>query len=536
MRVDRMKVIVPDSSNGGVRDCLVLTLIYCLAYGVLAVNKDGLVGDTDWIMYHADYSTMMATFRSQGNVMAAYVYHALMRFGGIWTLHFATFICYLGAGLLLYYLLRHIDFLQRDEAFIIAALAITFPNNEARFIACFVTYAYSFFAFMLAFFLMRCESIPARILSLTLFFVSFLINSLLVFYAVCMIYWAYVDRLKWSGDTKSQSAKNLCKWLLARLDFILLPLFYFAIRQTVWLPSGPMEGYNLVLISNIIAAFPKSLFAYHSAFIDLIDRAITSFTVLVPLLGAALAALRPLGTDSGQARQRDYLHLVLIGCLVFYLGAYPYFVVGKLLTSDNLGSRDQLLVALGAAWVLYFLIKYALTCRSSSVVPAVVYLIVALFVVHNGQRAVAYYIDSAKAGAVIEQLSTFEPVRAHRGAAFIFIDDARALNVDGRSHTWAELSGWMKAAYGDGSRLARSSDERISIDELRWVRTHTNIIDGYVDGSVVGTIHIRTRVLSLTTAAKLRIVLYKVFDETRYRNYLQSIGFVEVIYRPNSSF
>jgi hypothetical protein len=101
-----------------------------------------------------------------------------------------------------------------------------------------------------------------------------------------------------------------------------------------------------------------------------------------------------------------------------------------------------------------------------------------------------YRLDWKKQLAVIDGLKALEPVRAARGGALLFVDDAPDLNASKRFFRFYELSGFLRRAYGDQTRFGTLLNDCERRNSYRQFKGKGYNLDDYEGGAVAGVIRI----------------------------------------------
>src|SRR5690606_9679610 len=90
-----------------------------------------------------------------------------------------------------------------------------------------------------------------RVMVLIIFFFSFFVNSLLVFYAVVLMYMFYKIY-----DIKLNFIQNSILFVKTKIDFIILPILFFIVKS-IWFVSSGAHGpdYNKISIFAMLNPF-----------------------------------------------------------------------------------------------------------------------------------------------------------------------------------------------------------------------------------------------------------------------------------------
>lgn len=157
-------------------------------------------------------------------------------------------ICIYFISILSYKILISSKLFKDTEALFITVFSIVFPYYIARFSNCLIHYTLCLLLFYFGFYLvtkyLQAKETKYRIFALLLFFISFSMNSLLVFYAVVLSYIFYFELRE-----NPLSINLIYKKFISYLDFLLLPIIYFSIKTKFYPASGIYSfGYNKVTL------------------------------------------------------------------------------------------------------------------------------------------------------------------------------------------------------------------------------------------------------------------------------------------------
>jgi hypothetical protein len=167
------------------------------------------------------------------------------------------------------------------------------------------------------------------------------------------------------------------------------------------------------------------------------------------------------------------LRLFVAGFLLFVVGVFPYLAVGKLPDLADWDSRYQLLVPLGASFMLFY--GYKITSnrvvKSSFTKVSVISVIVALFVIGNVVSYLDYQKDWFKEVSLIHNFKKNEEIRNH--TTFLFDDKTANSNANWRTYRFYEYDGMLQYAFGDQSRFGSDrSTFNMSIYYINYYHTY----------------------------------------------------------------
>lgn len=427
-------------------DWLLLFVIYAFAFGLMLLNTKGYYWD-DWgLIGDFSFDDMNQQFLQNGNVWYGYfewIFISLQPYG-IVLFRFFTFFSFFVCGLCVYHIAKSLNILKTYELFFIVVFFLLLPfNTISRNALINAPYTLCYLLFFLAFFLVSVKStqhILSRILTLALFFISFTMNSLLIFYILPLVYMLYTHKAY-------TSFKSLWLWIIRHFDFLILPIVFYAIKIIFFKPYGLYEGYNAVSVSGFFKAFIKvPIFSFshllHTSFLLL-----GSLCVIALIFGAFVFIYR---LRHKLLAKRDILGVGL-GFIIMWTGMFSYVVVFKYSAFGNLEDRFSILESLGAGIIIVFLINILTKNTSYKMwILSILTLCSLHYNIISQQRVFLAYL---------KQVSVFEQLMQNP----IFL-----------SHDTFRIYGDVNKSIGDESfyqlngiyaKLSGKSDKFISLDE-----------------------------------------------------------------------
>lgn len=445
--------------NTTLHDLVVLAAFFGGAHGLLLLDYaprwDG------WLIYHRiqdrDWPVLFAAFRALGIPAFAYLHYLVgqLPYFLFW-FKFTTFLSLLTATLITYHLLG--DFpaaIGRADRLLLCMLLATFPANLVHIELIMMPFAVCYACFFVAAAVyrrsIRSERTPrilTRLLALGLFYFSFMMQSLLVFYAVFLLY----AMVTWPGRADGAGAR-LIAFLKRHADFIALPLLYWGVRAVWFRPFGEYEGYNAFQhrLASVVGDWALSLYGGLVVPLARSVHEIRQLPAVALVLLAAVLLLRPLWASARWERQG---RLVMLGFGLVCVGLLPYVVVGKYpAPSDPWVSRFAYLVPPGAAFLVYGSLKWYLSFIGAPryVIMTAASLIAAAFATANIANYLTFGIDGLKQEAIV---LGFRDQREIAAAATVVVEDsAEWLSAYDRQVRLYEYTGMLKQAFGDERRL-----------------------------------------------------------------------------------
>jgi len=278
----------------------------------------------------------------------------------------------------------------------------------------------------------------SRLVALILFFLSFNTNSMLVLYAAPILDFLY--RKGFASDWK-----GLFRFSFQHIDYVFLPFVYFFIKIYFFKPTGLYFGYNEGYeLNNLLPAvtnqFSEFLFRFRVSCGIALLFSMFSFLVLRNKIFSSKVEFK-------------HLSCVLfgIGVLTFILGAFPYWILGRVPSFIDWNTRHQLLLPLGTAVII---VAVWLHFKGSLGVFSV---IVGLSLAYNASTYKDFFVDWQKQKQIIH-LFSINP--ALKDARLIIINDQSTdLNAIGRTYRFYEWNGLLELAFGDQKRFGINKAE-----------------------------------------------------------------------------
>ncbi|OIR06744.1 hypothetical protein GALL_109920 [mine drainage metagenome] len=280
-----------------------------------------------------------------------------------------AFLLILFSAILVYRVISQFNWLNRCEALGVALLSLVYPAYQTTVELSTFRYQFFYCLFLLAaLLLVHAERTTAsaksglllRLPSLILFFASFSLNSLLVFYfsflLLLFLNIRQTKALSWSDIARTQ--------VLRRMDLLLLPMLYWAIKKIFFPTHGAYAGYNSLNLD------PAAMLSHFGGFMQtaIYGQVDASLTKLIgqPLAWALFlacvywaysrfqdSASRPLLTHH-QVEQKSHQSkwFFAFGIVLLISGIFPYAAVGVSPSISGWNTRHALLVGLPMALLI----------------------------------------------------------------------------------------------------------------------------------------------------------------------------------------
>ena len=438
------------------RDIRVTFLWYLAAHGGILLIPNAIYWD-DWTLWNTGSAIILDSFRQQGSPFNFLGYlHVAMLAIGPWAYRVLTFFLMYASGLLLYRILGLQNWIRHEDRLLIVILVLVSPFDAARVALVDFPYTLCLFLFFLGWYLIG----KSRLASLACFLVSFNMQSLLVFYILPVLDCFF-------RESSARRLSDLVLWSLRRLDMLLAPFIWFAIKLLFFKPVGIYKGYNEAFHAlNLLKA--PALQAR-----DLLSLSLPLSLWLIASIICAMSIKR-LGIDwhapAARALRNRYFS---IGILALVAGLFPYWILGLVPTFYDWNSRHQILMPLGAA----FLFLGLLACCEERIKPLVVTMYVGAFLALNWSNYTGDILDWQKQKTIVNFLRNS---KAAASANLLVFDDATP-NALSRVYRFYEWGGLIKLAYsGRADKFGINSDQLdqyLRGDLDRYFSVHYNAED-----------------------------------------------------------
>lgn len=535
------------------KNILLIIFAYTVSHGLLLIN-DGLYWD-DWIYYYYDLAQNINHFSQFGNVLLGYYFSYIFSLNeAIFCFRALTFLLYLMTALLLYSILKTVKEIDGTSRLFLVIFFVVFPLNSAR-----VSIATSYFA--IGYFLFFCglwlisryfgvsnirDKTLLRAFSLIAFLFSFfLTNSLLFFYAIVLLYILYQGK---EGPNRI-SVRGVIRVATKYPDFVVIPILFFAVRHQFLEPYGLYAGYNEITSNSLLQAPFWLIASYYTSFVRVLVGSASNLWAVVfalSLVGASAifylyrmrygknrTYLRQLFRGLETVREKNIFKLFVIGLILFGAGAFPYVAVGKLPTVGGWESRHQLLLPLGASFMLYFgiIIATQKLPKRSLFRGFVLFTIIILFTATNVMSYVDYQKDWYKQVSLIDNFQDNEVIRDH--TTFLFQDQSSDLNANNRSYEFYEYAGLMRYAFGTDTRFGSDVDSYVNVSYYKTYSSY-NLVN-YTPKEPEYKIIIEKGGYDMTFVNTLKLMFYQRFEPDKYDYNVHKIISLKPIQLTNSS-
>ena len=279
------------------------------------------------------------------------------------------FFLHLLNSVFVYEMLKNSGLFDEKESLYITVLFTVIPVNDARILISNFAYNVGLFFFYLSFMLFvfwnkmqsSKKKVLFRILILALFYISFILNSLLAYYYILFVYLFVLQMKKNDGPAGFvlRILDSVWKVLKNYPDFFVLPFVYYGANKVLFPTYGDTFGnYNAITLTGLLNCFvyvPKSIIKIAIEIINRCFGALNVFTAVIILaVAAAILFQKNEKKDAGKRNMLKFILLFGFGMFVLAWGIFPYTEIrGDTIYSFGVKGRDAILVPLGASMVTH---------------------------------------------------------------------------------------------------------------------------------------------------------------------------------------
>ncbi len=526
---------------GNKTDLAIIAILFILARGLTLVN-DGVYWD-DWTTYNCKGEVIQNTFMERGTPLKG-IMHSYLKDSPI-AYRLLSFISLLSVSIILFLIISTIKEVEPADRFFIVTLFALFPVNFAAVSLAITPYLLCLFLFslgslFLVFYLSGRKAIY-QIVSLLLFFISFQYEALLIFYLVPFLLIIYHENI---FKNLPGSLAGLKKYPA----FILLPFVYWTLRQIFMQPYGFYAGLNKVELRYIILApinaiesvFNNLFFPFIQFFLE--QDAGLKFSAFFLIL--AIFLYNYLKKRVSLPESKAGIKIFFLGVLIYFLGVFPFLAVGRngFYFGNGWGSRDQLLVPLGAA--LIFIYGSKIVFEEFGLNRRILALFLSFLIVFSVSANIINCLVFQRHW--FKQLSLISVFKnssiVHDNTTFLVDDQALSLNPFGKPLLFFEYTGMMKYAFGDEKRFVLDINEfgnketypEIAREFERFLRYPEYNMSQYTFKLPEYIIRIKPSTKELSLRMSLKLLALKLIKREEFSKRLQGLVAVEYIPLPYS--
>ncbi len=452
-----------------------IATVALLCHGLLLFN-DGTYWD-EWLLgnYLAEgnWEEVYGWAAEAGLPDIAYFYWALKWLGILAYYKPIALFLWVSSAVLVYELCRQSRVFHPVEAVGVALLSLVYPAYQTSIELSTFRYLFFYCLFLFAMLQLWRTALSTstvlltplrRAILLAVFFFTFSLNSLLVYYfpLLFVYFWQIKEQnsLSWLETAKTQ--------LLRKLDFVALPFVYFTIKKIFFPAHGAYTGYNeLNLKAGSVAAHLGNY--VRNALYGQFDMSLTGLFAhplllmfLLPITYLAYTrAQRAMSESFGaqaQIKEVSLLALLLFVAVLLLSGMFPYAAVGLSPTISGWNTRHALLAAFPVALLVVLSLRplwIEIPVDSPSRLDGrfIALFVGAILVVAFSLTTVSYYVAwqarAVKDKAIIADLAE---VPVLKNFSVFWINDQYPLGGE-RLYRFYEWAGMFKKIWGGESRI-----------------------------------------------------------------------------------
>lgn len=344
-----------------------LILVFVLVnHGLLLLN-DGVYWD-GWLIYTyhlEDKQYLINKMFTEAGAPVALLLHRTMGYfpNIIFGYKLVAFLSLFLVGIFTYRIFIKLTIFNQQESIIIALINVSYPAFQVYFELIILPYIVLYACFLggIVIFI-DFTKVPKyqfsfkRLVCLALLFISFSVNSLLVFYfafiSIALFLHSYQDKLL--KKSLSNYLSNTIYFIKNYLDFIVLPFAFFIFTRTFFPVHGLYENYNTITFSwdnfkVAMAAFVKAsiINQLFNVLTVILDKPIVYLllSVLIVTLIFKKKYMKRLKVTKQDSRRGFFIQAVF-GIFLLFTAIFPYAAVGKYPSTYGWNTRMALLLGL----------------------------------------------------------------------------------------------------------------------------------------------------------------------------------------------
>ncbi len=508
-------------------DIKIYILFYFLSFILILFNFNFIYFD-DWTLVNQEKKELINIFTETGNSFFGYFHYIILKYFGIYFYKVFVFISYFISGILLNEVLKKIIFLTFEERVFLVIIFLILPVNFARIALIDSPYAFSYLLFFVSFFFfskyLNDRKIIYRFLSLLIFFISFQVNSFLVFYIIVFIYALYI-----------LYDKNVKIWIIKSfklIDFWTLPFIFYIFKSIYLIPQGLHLSYYEINLEKVVNAFIGTVYIfkrfYNELFILISQYSSFEMIVINSIIIFFLIKKFDLiffDTKNQFFSKKKVLILFFLGIFLSYISMYPYMVVNTSPSFFGWDSRHMLLLSFGVS--VFFLSIYYMINLNKHIKVFVFIILISVFININNSIYYRYIVDGIKQDAILFHMKKNSLLEKYN--SFIIYDELKNYNNLNRSYRFYEYGGMLDQIFGNQNKFARLSDQDIGESTLLKYITSSLKLKNYKIDNNFRKVYISKGDMDMTFVNVVKCIYYKIFFKEKYDFILQKILLLKVI-------
>ena len=505
------------------KDVKLYILLYLLSYSLILFNLDFIYWD-DWVLVNQTKHDLIEKFNEAGKPFYGYFHYFMLEFLGVYSYKILVFTSYLIAGLALNEILKSVKLITDFERIVIVSIFLIFPSNFARIALIDSQYALSNMLFFVAFYLftlcIKNNNTIYRLISLSLFFFSFMANSYLVFYLIVFIYFLH------NVDTKEIKLYYLA--VFKYFDFWVLPILFYIFKSIYLVPEGLHSSYYAITKDKLLSSF-NSFWVFERFTVEFFSLlpshfSVISFVLTLLLLTYFINKWKINIFEKHTIKFRKSMGFFLLGLFLLFIGIYPYLVVRTSPSYYDWDSRHMLLLPLGLSFLAMGLFS---TIKYKGIQKIAFMALMSVFITFNSFAYYNYLVDGLKQDSLLANINKSEIIKDN--STFIIYDETGDYDALKRTYRFYEYSGMIDEIYGNQSKFATKEDRIVPNNILinDYLSANFKLKNYIVDPEKIN-IRIKYGSLKLNLFNTLKLLIMKISNKVGYDKAVENVTRFEV--------
>ncbi|MGL1902927.1 MAG: hypothetical protein OCC49_12370 [Fibrobacterales bacterium] len=490
---------------------------------------DGVFWD-GWTLWNPSPGQHEAQYFQTGSIPYMYQIKALLSLSeNPMFFRSITALCYTFISFALFKVLHSSTFFGKFESLAITLLFIALPLNTSKVCITNTNYAISLALFWAGWLVLikyiESKNSIFRLSALLLFFISFLLNSLIALYSIPLLYLLYTNKT----PLTFRGIKQFC---LTHGDFILTPLFFLILKSLFLKSSGSFANYNAITFENI-ALIPLHLATILQAvYIDLFKSSlITVFTgnmelLLIGISGILVFLARNQNSFMFISSRRKIVAIVML----YLITILPYLLVGKYPFSHIWNDRHQTLLpfvfSIATVWGVLSLSNYL--NFNTRIRQSILAGLIGLSLCASLNTWYNFHIDWLKELSIVENLKENKEIA--QASTIIIDDNTIEMSAYTIAYTNYHVTGLFKWAYGNETRYVAYRNQFNESAITHHQEQRNKVMHNYSDWTpsqpdLLLTISPGETDLHLLRVIKLRLL--KVIKPLQFKSQIKDIVSIE---------
>lgn len=380
-----------------IKNYISLTIVYLVSQWFLLVAS-GRWWD-DWVYANKNWDYLFEVFLQSSLPLHAFINAGLWLFPDGFN-RILTFFLFYGGSIILYEILGKIECFKGDAKLWITLLYIVIPINDARITWICFGYSLGLFMYWLAFYFavisrekQGAKGIVYHVLSLIFLLISFDTESIMMLTVLILLYFYYEDlRVDFHWNEVLLNIKKMCRSIIMHIDYLIAPVAWYILDKVLFPGYGIYGGHSYIswdTLPSVILNTPKNAAITFngiiSSYLSLIKESWIAQYSIVIIVG--LYVLKMI-IDYRKGRKRTekdnayvkYIIMIILGAGIFFLGFFPYAVKhNSAIDNIYVRGRDSLLLGIGTAIVMYYVIKL---CLKEHIAKIIMISLICLGIIH----------------------------------------------------------------------------------------------------------------------------------------------------------